>query len=318
MAAIKIAKNTTNSPHHPTSISHSKANPNPTPNMSPKPPPLTHFLSIPLVTPASFPKLASKLAAFRADPAVCNAIPPDAIRPLGTLHLTLGVMSFPSALSPSVAAQGQESGPERLARARALLKEIPLRFLWRAAGRVAAGKPAGEEQPGEVDEPIKVRLRGLRTMTPGREEASGVLYAGVEDGEGGRVHIFCEAVRRAFEREGLVVEDGRGLVLHATVVNTIYCLGRGKGKKGGRVKVDAREVMERWGGEEWVEGGIEVEEVAICKMGAKRVEGEEGVVEEGRLGQVYEVVETNIVKDEEEESSSGGWLGIPIPNIFPF
>lgn len=285
--------------------------------MPPKPPPLTHFLSIPLVTPASLPKLASKLAAFRADPVVRDAIPPDAIRPLGTLHLTLGVMSFPPAPYGSAQGQESESGPERLARACALLKGIPLRELWRAAGRVAAGKPAGEAQPGEKkeDEPIRVWLRGLKTMTPGREEASGVLYADVEDG---RVHVFCEAVRRAFEREGLVVEDGRGLVLHATVVNTIYCLGRGKGKgkKGGRVKVDAREVMERWAGEEWVEGGIEVEEVAICKMGARRAEGEEGVAEEERLGQVYEVVETNTVKDKEEESSSAGWFGLP--KIFPF
>lgn len=288
--------------------------------MPPKPTPLTHFLSIPLVTPASFPKLAAKLAAFRADPAVRDAIPPDAIRPLGTLHLTLGVMSFPPAASAS-ADQGQESesGPERLARACALLKMIPLRELWRAAGRIVAGKPPDEEQPGEKeDEPIKVRLTGLRTMTPGREEASGVLYAGVEDGEEGRrVQMFCEAVRKVFQRKGLLVDDGRGLVLHATVVNTVYCLGRGrKGKKGGRVKIDAREVLEKWGEEEWVEGGIDVEEMAICKMGAKRVEGEEGILEDDRLGQVYEVVETNIV-NKEEESSSGGWFGIPIPIIFP-
>ncbi|ODA83786.1 hypothetical protein RJ55_02302 [Drechmeria coniospora] len=53
-------------------------------------PPPTHFLCIPL----SSPSLARSWASFRADVAGTEAygVPEDAVRPLGTLHLTLGVM----------------------------------------------------------------------------------------------------------------------------------------------------------------------------------------------------------------------------------
>ncbi|KAK1830788.1 hypothetical protein QBC39DRAFT_409798 [Podospora conica] len=251
-------------------------------------PRLTHFLSIPLVTPASRPLLAAKLAAFRADPAVRDAIPPDAIRPLGTLHLTLGVFSFPPA--GSAVPEGEEPGPARFARARALLAKLPLQAMWRAAGAATApgGRVPTEEELRAApqaggDDPVRVTLKGLRSMTAA-PEAAGVLYVPVEDDEGGRFKSFCEVVRGEFAREGLLVEEERGLLLHATVVNTVYCREKGKGKGrgkgirgrgGGRVKVDAREVLERWGGEVWLEGGV-VEGVGICEMGAKRVEGEKG------------------------------------------
>ncbi|KAK0740566.1 hypothetical protein B0T18DRAFT_431860 [Schizothecium vesticola] len=171
--------------------------------MPPKPPPLTHFLAIPLLTSASRPHLAAKLAAFRADPAVRDAIPPDAIRPLGTLHLTLGVFSFPPAAASAEGGE-EEPGPQRLARACELLKTLPLRDIWRAAGRVAAGRPAGEERADEEDTPVGVTLRGLRSMTPGREEASGVLYAPVED-----VHTLLAKDSRiaALERELALAES---------------------------------------------------------------------------------------------------------------
>ena len=64
--------------------------------MPPKPRP-THFLCVPLVTTTSRPQLAWSLGSFRADVAGLNGygLPPDAVRPVGTLHLTLGVMCFP-------------------------------------------------------------------------------------------------------------------------------------------------------------------------------------------------------------------------------
>lgn len=81
----------------------------------PKRPPLTHFLCLPLVTEISKPQLEASLFQFQeslstkfADglPAVNDAprkvgqaprtllIPPRAIRPVGTIHFTLGVMSL--------------------------------------------------------------------------------------------------------------------------------------------------------------------------------------------------------------------------------
>lgn len=81
-----------------------------------KKPQLTHFLCLPLVNSISLPQLESSLASFKAaipaspaqqgqgqnDPheAILEQgrplIPDGALRPVGTLHLTLGVMSLPS------------------------------------------------------------------------------------------------------------------------------------------------------------------------------------------------------------------------------
>ena len=82
-----------------------------------KKPPLTHFLCVPLVTPESRPQLEASLKAFKdqvsppaleADQAiekddqhhnndgdvVLPYVHPKSIRPVGTLHCTLGVMSL--------------------------------------------------------------------------------------------------------------------------------------------------------------------------------------------------------------------------------
>ncbi|KAJ5054158.1 uncharacterized protein L3040_000440 [Drepanopeziza brunnea f. sp. 'multigermtubi'] len=86
--------------------------------MPPKPPSarLTHFLCIPLVTAASKPQLQSALSAFTSKASSPNdplaRIPEKAIRPLGTLHLTLGVMSLLT--------------PERIEAALAVLRTLNL------------------------------------------------------------------------------------------------------------------------------------------------------------------------------------------------
>lgn len=77
----------------------------------PKRPPLTHFLCLPLVTNTSKPQLEASLSHFEESLSTTfedglNApwafgqaprrplIPPKAIRPVGTIHFTLGVMSL--------------------------------------------------------------------------------------------------------------------------------------------------------------------------------------------------------------------------------
>ena len=82
----------------------------------------------------------------------------------------------------------------------------------------------------------------------------------------------------------------RPLVLHATVLNTIYARGkkgvkakgqRGERKRGGERKwrdgkFDARYLIDRYEHMVWMEG-VRIEKVAICEMGAKDVvEEEEG------------------------------------------
>lgn len=110
-----------------------------------KRPPLTHFLCFPLVNAVSLPQLEASLATFKA------AIPPRprtehdhplkptpplipdaALRPVGTLHLTLGVMSLPT--------------KERLDAAINLLQSLDLESMLREA-EVAAARQQQRARP---------------------------------------------------------------------------------------------------------------------------------------------------------------------------
>jgi activating signal cointegrator complex subunit 1 len=101
-------------------MSEEKRDGAPGPSRKPRPfpkrekrPPLTHFLCLPLVNDISLPQLESSLSTFKAAiPSVSHTdengsvqnqvsagrplIPDGAVRPVGTLHLTLGVMSLPT------------------------------------------------------------------------------------------------------------------------------------------------------------------------------------------------------------------------------
>ncbi|KAL1969540.1 hypothetical protein VTN77DRAFT_8978 [Rasamsonia byssochlamydoides] len=103
-----------------------------TSNRKEKRPPLTHFLCFPLVNETSLPQLEASLAKFQAaiplrpkteDDRPLKPRPPlfpdAAIRPVGTLHLTLGVMSLTT--------------PERLEAAVKLLQSLDLASMLREA-----------------------------------------------------------------------------------------------------------------------------------------------------------------------------------------
>ena len=143
------------------------------------------------------------------------------------------------------------------------------------------GKGKGKEDQRENG--LRITLKGLRSMQADPAKAT-VLYAPPVDPLG-RLQAFCERIKGVFREAGLMTDEGRALLLHATVVNTVYVRGRkdrGRGKgtggdrKGERIKVDAREVLDRYEEEVWMEDMC-VESVAICKMGAKKmvVDGEE-------------------------------------------
>uniref|UniRef100_A0A8H7K6U1 A-kinase anchor protein 7-like phosphoesterase domain-containing protein n=1 Tax=Bionectria ochroleuca TaxID=29856 RepID=A0A8H7K6U1_BIOOC len=102
-----------------------------------------------------------------------------------------------------------------------------------------------------------------------------VVYAPPLD-PGGLLRRFCELVRGRFQEAGVMAQEERPLLLHATVVNTIY-IGDRRLK---RVAMDARDLMAKYDGHTWLED-MPVERVTLCKMGAKKVEGE--------LGEAYEV-----------------------------
>ena len=231
--------------------------------MPPKPAP-THFLCIPLAGA----QLVRNLAAFRADVSNINsfAIPEDALRPPGTIHLTLGVMSLPQ--------QAQ------LDKAVELLKGLQLRDI---LADVRASLAKQQSQLGGVTVADAARpsiaLRGLRAMQSPTKTS--VLYAPPVDVDGsGTLYKFCDAVRRVFMEAGLMVDDGRPLLLHATVVNTIYAKGsNGRSRRKEKLMLDASGIMARYEDFTWVDL-LEVGRFAVCKMGAKKLEDGDAVYEE--------------------------------------
>ncbi|KAK1994011.1 hypothetical protein LX36DRAFT_226367 [Colletotrichum falcatum] len=219
----------------------------------------THFLCIPLVTPASRPQLSKSLAAFKADVTSQDsfAIPTDAVRPLGTLHLTLGIMSFPN--------------NEGVGKAIEVLQGLKPRDI--LAGIKPLSSVTALAAASQASSSLNITLRGLHCMKSGPKADPGkasVLYAPPTNPEG-IFQAFCEKIRAVFEEAGVMDKDDRGLLLHATIVNTIYVKGV-RGKKGSKLTIDATDILDRYDDHVWMED-VPVEKIAICRMGAKKIEG---------------------------------------------
>jgi len=134
--------------------------------------------------------------------------------------------------------------------------------------------------------PLTLSLHSLHPL-PTAQNAS-ILYATPHDVTG-RLYPFCTALRAVFEEAGFIVSEKREMLLHCTIVNTVYARdgsrrGRGGGRGGrnrrdrGRGKFDAREVVGKYEGFEWMQD-CRVERVGICEMGAREVGGEVRYVE---------------------------------------
>ncbi|KAN0113020.1 Protein kinase A anchor protein, nuclear localization signal domain containing protein [Hyaloscypha variabilis] len=255
----------------------------------PSPPRLTHFLCLPLITSTSRPQLQNSLATFRdkvtgiSTPELPNGVPEKAIRPLGTLHLTLGVMSLLS----------QERIDNSLKHLRSLnLKELlscasPKPLKTSDVAEDSTGQPQSKDKAIAFDtkdvEPLKVTLRGLESMhTPSN---TSILYSSPTSDD--RLYPFCQKLKDLFTEAGFILEENRPLKLHATIVNTVYVPGaRGKGGHGkskAKLTLDAREILEDYEDFEWM-SNVELTKLAICKMGAqKNGAGEEEYVVEGEV-----------------------------------
>ncbi|KAH6712881.1 kinase A anchor protein [Leptodontidium sp. MPI-SDFR-AT-0119] len=253
----------------------------------PSPPRLTHFLAIPLTTPTSRPQLHQALSLFKektTQPNIASlpdGIPDQAIRPLGTLHLTLGVMSL--------------STPEKVQGVLDLLNSLNLREV--LAGKslslsISLSSSSSEGQQKDANPPpIHITLRGLQSMHD--PSKTSVLYTSPLDPDL-RLYRFCVKLREVFGE--FLVGETRPLLLHATVVNTVYVKGRtglggsrGRGRGGreaggrGRLVLDARELVREWEDFVWMRD-VRVERVAVLRMGAKVVEnGEEEYEVEGEV-----------------------------------
>ncbi|KAK8087015.1 hypothetical protein PG994_001989 [Apiospora phragmitis] len=247
--------------------------------MPPRSPP-THFLCIPLVTSLSRPQLVSALASFSSDVTSPQSfgVPAEAVRPVGTLHLTLGVMSFPK--------------NEGLDRATELLKTLaPRQILGSIIGPQEQAQALGskdkhegedkdknkdQDPPDPLQPQLSVTLSGLHSMQSPPSRAA-VLYSAPVDPDG-TLQKFCESIKQTFQQTGIMAEADRPLLLHATILNTIYVKGEKGGGGGGRhgkrrdrVTVDARDILDRYDEFVWMKD-VPVEKVAICRMGAKKQE----------------------------------------------
>ncbi|TFB02162.1 hypothetical protein CCMA1212_006107 [Trichoderma ghanense] len=226
----------------------------------------THFLCIPLAGV----QLATALAAFRADvtSAMSFGLPEDAVRPLGTLHLTLGVMAL------------KGDGVEQAAN---ILRELRLRDILAetrlakdantspAVWALSGGSTVRSESPRA--DGLTLTIRGLHSIQPPAKAA--VLYAAPSDPEG-ILYDFCKRLQRPFQESGLMIDENRPLLLHATIINTIYVKNNsgsgGRGKRRERLTIDARSLLSRYDDYLWAEK-MPVTRVALCRMGAKPIPG---------------------------------------------
>lgn len=285
-----------------------------------KKPPLTHFLCLPLVTSTSKPQLEASLAKFRdavtspeasvreyaskhgesADDAARSYVHPKAVRPVGALHCTLGVMSLKE---------------DQLEEAIDVLKGLRVQDLLRSDSTKSVPTESikspeqDDEAPTSLERPISppelerpskpliVDLKGLESMHA--PQKTSILYTAPFDASE-RLYSFCLSLQKTFKDKGLLVEDDRALKLHATVVNTIYAKGRkrpqrpqaaareGSEGKNDRssghgpnanapLKIDATSILEKYKDYVWAENVV-LDRIAICEMGAKKILDDQGNV----------------------------------------
>lgn len=205
---------------HPPTRHHGKGKGRAT-GKKPNKPQLTHFLCLPLVNAGSRPQLEKSLEGFKKELEKEGVVPLKAVRPVGTLHLTLGVMAL-----DVVGVEGVER----------CLNEVDFRGLLGDSTSIPA---EGDRKPTEVAisvtdkqhsrstqdiEPISIDLKGLVPMQP--HEKISILYAEPIDATS-RLYSFASALRDHFADRGFLIEDSRPLKLHATIINTIYAKAKG-------------------------------------------------------------------------------------------
>lgn len=218
-------------------------------------------------------QLANTLASFRADVtgAMSFGLPKDAVRPLGTLHLTLGVMSLnKDGVEKAVNILGGLKLREVLAESR-LAKFDKMSA---AAALALSGGSIDDSQLSQPNSSLSLTIQGLHSMQPAAKAT--VLYAPPSD-PAGVLYDFCKLLQKPFQDSGLMIDENRPLLLHATIINTIYVKNTGgssgaRGKRREKLTIDARELLSQYDDYVWAED-MPVTRVALCRMGAKAIEG---------------------------------------------
>lgn len=245
-----------------------------------KKPPLTHFLCLPLVTDASRPQLQSGLEKLKEDIEEDSTVPAKAIRPIGTIHLTLGVMSLTEPQLQAVREYLQSLSLHDL------IRNITIQ---KAADRTAEGGAITENLDAATMPDtsfLAVDLQELRPMhSPSR---TSILYAAPEDPTK-RLLPFASALKDDLMQNEFLVNDTRPLKLHATIINTVYAKPNKTNRNSHSMYFDARDLIDKYKDFTWAEA-VRIDRIQICKMGAKKhwssgQEGQREVVDER-----YEVV----------------------------
>jgi activating signal cointegrator complex subunit 1 len=185
----------------------------------PKKPQLTHFLCLPLVTDTSKPQLQTGLEKLKDDLEQDALVPTKAVRPLGTLHLTLGVMSLDDTQLEEAKRYLQELSLHRL------LRDLTQRKLAEKAAEDGAISENLNAAAMPDTDSLTIDLEALTPMQSPRNTS--ILYASPKDSTQ-RLVQFATLLREEFTEKGFMIEDTRPLKLHATIINTIYA------KQGGR------------------------------------------------------------------------------------
>lgn len=173
-----------------------------------KRPPLTHFLCLPLINTTSTPQLVSSLAEFKEaiplnSPSQASSLKPqtkllpdEALRPVGTLHFTLGVMSLLT--------------EERVQEALGFLQSLDLVSILQeveselssqgAQGSVHALDPSSHEALS----PFNISLTSLHALPTARKAT--ILHAAPSDPTS-RLLPFCRKLRSKFIEAGFILEE---------------------------------------------------------------------------------------------------------------
>lgn len=270
--------------------------------------PPTHFLCIPLVTSASRASLQDSIRAFRND-ILRNGISEAAVRPIGSVHLTIGVMCLPTEDSLQDACQllegldistllngtfeghvaiNQSIGSAELSHAEEIpTEETPLASLKASISPPDTGHQGpADHRVSETTKPLEVSLRSLYSMRDPLNTS--ILYAHPEDASG-RLLPFCEKLHDVFKNAGILRNENRALKLHATVFNGQHARVRVPGKAGKvPLSIDATALLKRWKDTSWT-GSFELEKVAICRMRAEDVYDASGAVVDKEYTEVTSV-----------------------------
>lgn len=237
-------------------------------------PNLTHFLCIPLVSSVSRPQLQLSLRHLADNVAAAPGTGPSPqdIKYVGSLHLTLGVMSLET--------------KERIETACTLLQSLDLVNIIREAATSQTTEANKSDQPRETarstvpsdqdthsseqtvgpqDPRICISLRDLCAMHA--PESTSILYARPVDPTN-RLFSVCHAIQQTFSAANLLERQKEPLLLHATIVNVRS--GR-TGRRTRRSKrVDARNLVAAYQGFDWAKD-FHLEKVSICRMRADKI-----------------------------------------------